>query len=176
MHKTPLTLMIALVATGLAGAGSAMAQDEPQGERDPQGLYSTDDLLDAEVYLADNEDEQIGEVENILLNDDMQVQALVIESGSTLGMGGREVVIDSENFRLETINEDDGEIEHRVIVDSSEADLQDLPEYDADWWNEARQQAREAWQNTREGAESAWQRTRKGAQRAADNISDSLDE
>lgn len=173
MRKTPLALATALVATGLAG--QAIAQEEPREESEPQGLYSADDIMDADVYLADNQDEEIGEVEDILLNDDMQVQALVIEGGATFGLGGREVVIDSENFRLETINEDDGEVEHRILVDSSEADLEDLPEYDADWWNEARQQAREAWESTREGAQSAWQRTREGVSNAADNISDSID-
>lgn len=171
MRQTTFSLTTALMATGLMAAGQAIAQ---QAATEPQGLYSADTILDANAYLADEPDNAIGEVEDILLDDDMQVQALVVESGATLGLGGRDIVIDNNQYRLETSTEDTGNAEHRVIIDASADELEEMPEYDANWWNEAQQRAREAWETTREGAESAWQRTREGAERAADTIDERI--
>ncbi|MFY0990215.1 PRC-barrel domain containing protein [Halomonas sp. C05BenzN] len=156
MRKTTLALSLSLAAGGL---GMAAQADEV---RDPgiQGLYSADALLDADAYLMSDPDERIGDVEDVLLDDDMQVQALVIESGATLGLGGREIVLDNEHYRLDARTEEDGEPVYRLLVDASAEELGELPEYDRDWWEQARQNAAEAWESTREGAQSAWQRTR----------------
>ncbi|HSH49955.1 MAG TPA: PRC-barrel domain containing protein, partial [Halomonas sp.] len=51
-------------------AGSIAAASAAQG--DLQGLYSADELLDADVYSSANPAESIGEVEDILLDDDMR--------------------------------------------------------------------------------------------------------
>ncbi|GGX99980.1 hypothetical protein GCM10007160_29490 [Litchfieldella qijiaojingensis] len=169
MRKTFLNIGTTLIAASFAVSGHAA--EEPQ---EPQGLYSADTILDADVYLSSNLEERVGEVEDILLDDDMRVQSLVIESGSTLGLGGREIVVDNGNYRLETVTENDGDTAHRVIVDVSAAELDEMPEYNASWWDEARQRAREAWEATREGAESAWQRTREGAERAAETIDERI--
>lgn len=173
MRKTSLALSITLISAGLAG-GQVMAQQQSK-ESEPQGLYSAEDIIDADVYMADNPDEEVGEVEDILLDDSMRVQALVIESGTTLGLGGREIVLDNDSYRLETFQESDGDTEHRILVDSSAEELGDMPEYNENWWNQTRQQAREAWEATREGAQSAWQSTREGAANVADSISDSVE-
>ncbi|EPC02240.1 hypothetical protein L861_16150 [Litchfieldella anticariensis FP35 = DSM 16096] len=140
----------------------------------PQGLYSADAILDANAYQSSNQQERVGDVEDILLDDDMRVQALVIETGATLGMGGREIVVNNDHYRLETSSENAGDTEHRVIIDATADELEQMPEYNASWWNETRQQAREAWEATQEGAESAWQRTREGAEQAADTIEESI--
>lgn len=166
MHKTPLIIGIPLIATGLVATAIAA--------EGPQGLYSADAILDAAVYQSSNQENRVGEVEDILLDDDMRVQALVIETGATLGMGGREIVVNNDHYRLETSSENDGDTEHRIIIDATADELEQMPEYNASWWNETRQQAREAWEATREGAESAWQRTREGAEQAADTIEESI--
>lgn len=166
MRKTTLALSLSIASLALAGHTHA--------QTDTQGLYSADAILDADVYLSSDPDERIGDVEDILLDEDMRVQAIVIESGATLGLGGREIVILNDHYRLDTHVDDDGDTEHRVIVDASAEELGELPEYDRDWWDQARQNAAEAWEATREGAESAWQRTREGAERAADSISERI--
>ncbi|PMR69839.1 PRC-barrel domain-containing protein [Halomonas heilongjiangensis] len=157
MRKTTLALSLSLAAGGLGMA--AQAQDEMPGQ-EIQGLYSAEAILDADVYLMSDPDERIGEVEDILLDDDMQVQSLVIESGATLGLGGREIVLDNDHYRLEASTEEDGDPVYRILVDASADELGELPEYDRDWWEQARQNAADAWESTREGAQSAWQRTR----------------
>ena len=90
----------------------------------------------------------------------MRITAIVIESGSVLGLGGREIVVGTDYFTLETETEADGDTEHRIMVEASQEEVEAFPAYDKDWWEQTKANAREAWQATQEGAESAWQRTR----------------
>src|SRR5690554_8116243 len=94
-RKHTLTLAIA----ALAGSLSLGAQAQPAYE--PQGLYSAETILDADVYLSSDPDEPVGEVEDILFDEAMQVTALVVESGSVLGLGGREFIVRSEEHTSE---------------------------------------------------------------------------
>ncbi|RBI68945.1 PRC-barrel domain containing protein [Vreelandella sulfidaeris] len=127
---------------------------------EPQGMYSADDILDAEVYFAGGSGDEIGEVDDILFDEEMRISAIVIESGDVLGLGGREIVVDTDYFTLETDTEDDGDTEHRIMVEASQEEIEALPAYNNDWWEQTKANARDAWQTTQEGAESAWQRTR----------------
>lgn len=69
--------------TLLSTTGMAMAS--------PQGLYSADELMDADVYLQNDDSKVIGEVEDILLDDNMQVAALVVESDDVLGLDDQRI-------------------------------------------------------------------------------------
>ncbi|TVP45344.1 MAG: PRC-barrel domain containing protein [Halomonas sp.] len=127
---------------------------------EPQGMYSANDILDADVYFAGGSGEEIGDVYDILFDEEMRVTALVIESGAVLGLGGREIVVDADYFTLETHTEGDGDTEHRIMVEADQAEVEAFPAYNRDWWEQTQANARDAWQATQEGAESAWQRTR----------------
>ncbi|SNY99054.1 PRC-barrel domain-containing protein [Halomonas sp. hl-4] len=152
MRKSIITTAVS--AALLSGvAFNANASDEPQG------MYSADDLMDAEVYLEGDTNEEIGDVDDILLNEDMKVSALVVESGSVLGLGGREIVVDTDYFSLETDTDGD-DTDHRVLINASEDEVQSFPTYDRDWWEQTKANARDAWESTEEGVESAWQSTR----------------
>lgn len=129
-------------------------------EADIQGLYSANAILAAEVYLDTDPDKAMGTVRDVLLDDDQQVASLVIRSGGAMGLGGREIVINNEHFRLEAMTAEDQWAVYRIIVDASADELDALPDYDQAWWEQARKNAADAWTTTREGAESAWQRTR----------------
>ncbi|QFU00702.1 hypothetical protein FIU83_03525 [Halomonas sp. THAF5a] len=174
IHGKPLNRAIhratlgALLAGGLAVSGAASAA--------PQGLYSTDELLDADVY-ATGSSAQVGEVEDILLDNDMTVRALVIDTGSLLDLkGNQQFVIEAGKFTVETQNGHDLEaIEYRVNVDLNEAQLAEQPAYTNDWWQDARQGAQQAWERTKEGAASAWESTQEGASRALDRIGKALE-
>lgn len=161
MKQHALTLGIAaLLGTLPLGA---LAEEERR-EQQPQGLYSADDILDADVVLSDNLDDEVGEVEDILLDEAMQVKALVIESDSVLGLGGRKIVVEAGRFNLHSDEEADGDTRHRVELTGSPEELENYPEYDDDWWQRARDRSREAWSQAQEGAQSAWQSTREGAE------------
>jgi sporulation protein YlmC with PRC-barrel domain len=152
----------------MALAGTAMAA--------PQGLYSAEELLDADVYSSADESTEIGDVEDILLDNDMQVRALVIDTGNMLDMGERQYVIESGQFTVETQNGDSlDNIEYRVTVDMTEAEIIQQPQYTSDWWQKARQGAQQAWDQTKEGAASAWESTQEGASEALDRIGEALE-
>ncbi|XKE44542.1 PRC-barrel domain-containing protein [Halomonas organivorans] len=161
-------LVTALLATGLASAGTAQAA--------PQGLYSADELLDAEVTSREAPDVVIGEVEDLLLDDDMRLRALVIDTGNLLDMGEKQYVIEAGEFSVETRHGDRLDaIEYRVTVDLDESAITRQPEYTDGWWSQARQNMQQAWSDTREDAASAWETTQEGASRALDRIGRALE-
>ena len=155
--RTTLATSIGLLVAGLTVAG-AHAQFEPQG------LYSARAILDAEVYFEAAPESQPSDVVDMLLGDDMQVHALVIRSHDEVGQDGDHIVVTNANYRLVT-HEEDGETTHDILVDAPEDALTAMPRYDQDWWDMARQRARDAWHTAGEGAESAWHQTREGADR-----------
>lgn len=153
MRKSMLTTAIGTALLGSLAFGV-------QASQEPQGMYSAEDILDAEVYFADGSGDEIGEVENILFDEEMRINALVIESGAVLGLGGREIVVGTDYFSLETHTESDGDTEHRIILDATAEEVEAFPAYDRDWWEQTKANARDAWETTRDGAQSAWQSTR----------------
>ncbi|MDT8880290.1 PRC-barrel domain-containing protein [Halomonas saccharevitans] len=167
-HAIHTATLGAVLAGGLVLSASAMAA--------PQGLYSADELMDADVYSTAGT-AQIGEVEDILLDNDMTVRALVVDTGSLLDLkGNQQFVVEAGKFTVETHNGNSlEEIEYQVNIDLSEAELVQQPAYTNDWWQNARQGAQQAWENTKEGAASAWESTQEGASRALDRIGQALE-
>lgn len=133
-----------------------------------QGLYSADELMDADVYDATGE--EIGEVEDILLGDDMSVHALVIKTGDILGMGGREVVAKRGTFtvRTESADHEFDDIEYEVHMEANQEALKRFPQYDEDWWTETRKDLRQAWEKTKRNTKSAWESTKEASASAWD--------
>ncbi len=128
-----------------------------------QGLYTADELMDADVYDSTGED--VGDVEDILLGDDMSVHALVIETGTILGLGGREVVAERGTFTVRT-ESDDGEfddVEYEVHMEVDQEALKKFPQYDEDWWVETRKDLKQAWEKTKRNTESAWESTKEAS-------------
>ncbi|SHE52685.1 PRC-barrel domain-containing protein [Modicisalibacter ilicicola DSM 19980] len=168
--RTPLNHAIctALVAGGLAFGGSALAQ--------PQGLYSADELTDAEVYTNQSSD-VVGEVEDVLLDENMQVHSLVIDTSEFLDFGQKQHVVETGKFTVETVNgKDKDDVEYKVTVDMTEEQIAQQPEYTDDWWAETKKQAANAWQETKQTAESAWQSTKAATASALSSAGEALDE
>jgi len=173
-QHTPLNRLIqqaaigALLVGGLTMVGSAMAQ--------PQGLYSTDELIGSDVYATSSSD-RIGDVEDILLDNDMQVRALVIDTGTLLDFKGeQQFVIETGKFTVETRDGNNLEaVAYRVNVDMSEEQITQQPQYTNAWWQNAREGAQQAWEDTKEGAASAWETTQEGASTALDRIGQALE-
>lgn len=167
MQKRLLTIAVAALSGSLTFAGQAVA-DEHEEENDQQqqdqeqsaqaqGLYSAEDLMNADVYLRSDPDEDVGEVEDILLDDDQKVRSLVISTGEILGMGGRNIVANVEDISVESEHDGDGVfgegyITHRVIIDAESEDLEGFPEYEQGWFDEESERLRGEF-----GGRSAWQ-------------------
>ena len=161
-------LLATLLCSGLVIASNAMAE--------PQGLYSADELTDASVYSKSKPDEEIGEVEDVLLDDAMRVRALVVETGGLLDLGEKAYVVDAGKFTVETRNGDDlDKLEYLVHIDMTKEELAQQPEYTNDWWTQTKTTVRRAWQSTKEGAASAWESTKAAASNALSNIGGAME-
>jgi sporulation protein YlmC with PRC-barrel domain len=131
--KSGITLLSALM---LAGSGSVLAQQVEQpgqqpgqqqpgvqpGEQDRQftaddqrhdgeaitarkdGDIRSDELVGSEVL--DSFGEKIGDVNELLIEDDGRVAALLVNVGETLGIGGRTVAISWDEANVERTRED----------------------------------------------------------------------
>ena len=174
MHKQILTIAVAAIAGSLTFGTQAVAQDDP---RAAQGLYSADDIIGSDVYHANDPDEEVGSVENILLDDEGRVAALIISAGGFWGMGGDDVVVGVEHFTLETYRDDDGtfgqdRITHRILVEATEDELQNFPEYEEQWFDTERDRRLQA----RGDRDSSWQATgRAGAEGDGNGMRDNDD-
>ena len=70
------------------------------------------------------------------------------------------MVVETDYFTLETETEPDGDVDHHIMLNASQEEVESFPTYDHDWWEQTKAGAAEAWQSTKDGAESAWQETR----------------
>ncbi|WP_084155662.1 PRC-barrel domain-containing protein [Halomonas halocynthiae] len=166
------TTRVSIVAAALLTSSMAFATTTPS-ER--QGLYSADELLDADVYTSTEGTKSIGEIEDILLDDNMRVHAIVIETGNLLDLGEKQYVIETGNFSVNTVNSDNlDDLEYRVVVNLSEEAITQQPAYTDTWWNDARQNAQDAWEKTKEGASSAWNNTREATANVLERAEEAL--
>lgn len=80
-------------------------------------------LLDADVYNLQNE--EIGEVEDVIVDEGRVIRAVIISVGGFLGLGERNVAADPGSLVL--MREAGGEI--RVVANTTREDLQNAPEF-----------------------------------------------
>lgn len=165
-------LITRAIGTTLLAGGAAMSFSAIAAE----GLYSMDELADAEVF--DSAGEEIGEVEDVLMSNDMSVHSLIIETGEVLGLGGSEVVAERGTFTVTRSSGKTGfeNIEYEVHMEMSQDELKQLPEYNEDWWNQASQSLQKAWENTKDMSESAWENTKQATSSAWHNVKQGADE
>lgn len=80
-------------------------------------------LLDADVYNLQNE--EIGEVEDIIVDQGRVIRAVIISVGGFLGLGERNVAADPGSLVL--MREAGGDI--RIVANTAREDLQNAPEF-----------------------------------------------
>ena len=85
---------------------------------------TADKLEGARVYGPNDED--VGEVNRLILDNSGQVQRIVLDVGGFLGMGERQIAVTPDELNI--VRTDDGS-EFRVYVDASQANLKAQPEY-----------------------------------------------
>ncbi|MDE9449943.1 PRC-barrel domain-containing protein [Aliiroseovarius sp. Z3] len=82
-------------------------------------------LTGARVYGANDED--VGEVSEILISDDGQIESVVIDVGGFLGIGERPVALTFDEL---TILRNEGGDDFRVYIDATQEALEKRPEYE----------------------------------------------
>lgn len=120
-----LTLLpAALLAAGLAGSALAQgaAGDLREGEDDDMVVQafgrSVDEVEDMDVYGPGGE--EIGEVEEVLVDASGQPAALAVEVGGFLGIGEKDAVMQLDQLRLE---------DDRLTTNLTKEQIEALPDW-----------------------------------------------
>ncbi|PAU74684.1 PRC-barrel domain-containing protein [Halomonas salipaludis] len=133
----PFLLSATLAPVLMFAAGSALA-DNHVNEPDHAGVEATflteqpestlhaSELTDKDVRSTAEDDEEIGSVDNLLLDEDGQIVALIVGVGGFLGIGEKNVAIEWESVEL--THEDD---EYVVRVNATRDALEDAEEYES---------------------------------------------
>lgn len=140
-----------------------------------EGLYSAENLIGAPVH--DSEGKRVGTVDDLLLGDTMAVHSLVVHTNSVLGLGGREIVAEQGTFTVDTVAAESAfkDIAYEVHMTVSGEEMENLPEYDAGWWNRTSDRLEQAWENTREGSRNAWERAQEVGSSVWEDIRESAE-
>ncbi|ANK82363.1 MAG: hypothetical protein TEF_17360 [Rhizobiales bacterium NRL2] len=77
-------------------------------------------VVGMDVYSSRGD--EVGEIERVLRDENGQIDEVVVEFGGFLGLGDEEVVVPQDRMRMEPGND-------RVIVEMTEEELEQLPEY-----------------------------------------------
>ena len=158
----------ALLITGMGVSSATLAA--------PQGLYSANELNDADVVLKATPEQHVGEVGDILIDDDMQVRALVVETDNQFGLKEKAYVIDTGEFSVETRHGDNlDRVSYVVHLDLAQDEVGQQPEYTDTWWAETKEITRKAWVDTKQGANSAWETTKAATAKALTRAGNALE-
>ena len=88
-------------------------------------LLTSEKLTGARVYGVNDED--VGEVHSLLLNDDGNVDKAILDIGGFLGMGEHQIAVTLDEIQI--VTDGDGD-DIRVYIDSTEDALKAQPEYE----------------------------------------------
>ncbi|MGN8159843.1 PRC-barrel domain-containing protein [Salinisphaera sp. RV14] len=157
---TGLTALTLAAGTGVALADSNASNTDSQGmaSAQAQGMYSANRLLDAPVYAKGNDKDAIGEVDDVLLGNSMQIQDFVIETKGKFGvLGGKSYVVAPSQLTVRTQTTGKAtKPDYRVELNITRNGLGNEPVYSDSWWTNAQNQAGQAWQATKNATSSAW--------------------
>jgi sporulation protein YlmC with PRC-barrel domain len=92
----------------------------------PYNRFHADDLVGSEVRSL--QDEPVGEVSTLVFDEDGRILAAVVETGGSLGLGGKSVAIPWQYVRpVQT-----GDRDYYLLVEIDPESLDSAPEYDRD--------------------------------------------
>ena len=102
----------------------------------PLGDISAEDFIGTTVYGAN--DENVGEIGDVVLSEDGKVDAVIIDVGGFLGIGEKEVAVGMDNLKF--LSDEDGEL--YLYTDFTEEQLEAQAEYDESSYAENRDEMR----------------------------------
>ena len=92
----------------------------------PEGTFHSDALTGNQVKSSVEDDEDIGTITDLVIDEDGQINAVVVGVGGFLGMGEKNVAIEWDS--LELTKDEDGE-DYVITVNASEDALQSAEEF-----------------------------------------------
>ena len=125
--------LLATTAMVTIAASSAYAAETPMAKADGRFLPSIGEaalasqLIGETVYASEAENaETIGEVNDLIVGTDGDVDAAVIGVGGFLGVGEKNVAVSFDNLKLVTDNDGD----RYVVLDTTKEELESAPEFE----------------------------------------------
>lgn len=91
------------------------------------GDFLTDDLMGNDIISSVEADESIGTIDDLLLNEEGEIKAVIVSVGGFLGMGDKNVAIAWDS--LELTQEDD---EYVIQVNASQDALEEAENFEAE--------------------------------------------
>lgn len=121
--------VVAGAAGAVAGAGAAVMGGMPSMEMEGYetvglDVLTTEDVTGASVY--DLNDERVGEIGELVMSPEGQLQNAVIDVGGFLGLGEKPVAVSFESLQVLR-----GENDVRIYIDTTAEALEALPAYEA---------------------------------------------
>ncbi|TVQ74798.1 MAG: PRC-barrel domain containing protein [Chromatiaceae bacterium] len=132
MKKLHVVVASALIVPALTfGIGSALAEQRSTIHGNylssqPANSFRADEVIGSDMMSRVN-DEAIGTIGDLLIGEDGQVMAVIVDVGGLLGMGTKEVAIAWDS--VEHARKESGE-GYEFSVHSTEDTLKEAPEYD----------------------------------------------
>lgn len=112
--------VLALAVGALCFCGSAAAESAPDGF-----IKAREQLLNA--HVVNHQGEELGEIEELVLNGDGAIQYVVISHGGVLDLGDKVVAVPWNQTRL-AVDDD------HVVMDLTRAELVKAPSFEKDQW------------------------------------------
>lgn len=133
MHKLLLSLVLSCLTATSVLAQLTERKDPParetvapQQQADPtagkKGPWSAEKLMDTSIRSP--EGDELGEIEDLLVDDNGKIVSVVVETDSFLGMGGKRVLLPFED--LELTRDDVGKV---LLKSNDKSKIEKAPEY-----------------------------------------------
>ena len=128
----PTFLSTLIIPAMMATAGIAQANENSTGmeasylTHAPENTFHSDSLTGNQVRSSVENDEDIGTINDLIIDEDGKINAVVVGVGGFLGMGEKNVAIEWES--LELTKDENGE-DYVISVNASEEALQEAQEY-----------------------------------------------
>ncbi len=149
MTKTPLAAALFLALIASAGQAQNLVPATPAGSSALQdGLFRASDIADSHVYALSREGgitwqddtvynavdpdwEDLGEIQDVVLDAGGQMVGVLAEVGGWLGIGERDVLLPASDLRA--LRLDNGVV---YVTRMSEDQIEALPELDDAYWGD----------------------------------------
>ena len=108
-------------------SGGSANQQQPQNNNSAEAsrlmANEVEGLVGTDAVTTNNED--IGEIENLLIGSDGRVEAAIVEWGGFLGIGSRTAAVSWSDLRLNQGGD-------RIVIDMTRQEMEALPAYNGD--------------------------------------------
>lgn len=93
----------------------------------PENTFHADALTGNDVHSSVEDDENIGTISDLIIDEDGQIQAVVVGVGGFLGMGEKDIAIEWDSLELTRDNDSE---DYVISVNASQEALEEAEEYE----------------------------------------------